>query len=275
MTWLNLTGNLVSDVSPLVANTGLGNGDSVNLRGNRLSALSLDTHIPILRRRGVTVEAPAGVWLGELYTVRLIYFLPNDRQPQPDIDTKMDTLIKEVQQLYADQMESHGFGRKTFRFETDATGKAIVHHMNGKFNTAHYQNNFLTVRPELWEQFEQSRTINLCALDIPGPLENQVCGWGGGGALGGFAIFSTPDCLSRRVIAHELGHAFGLYHDFRNDAYIMSYGSSNQLSECAAESLAVHRYFNTKQSSQGNRNTTIQMFPPSPRLSTECHSVPF
>ena len=31
--------------------------------------------------------------------VRLIYFLPNDREPQPDIDEKMDTLIKEVQQL--------------------------------------------------------------------------------------------------------------------------------------------------------------------------------
>ena len=266
LTWLNLTDNWVSDVSPLVANTGLGNGDSVNLRGNRLNALSFDTYIPTLRRRGVTVEAPAGVWsLGEPYTVRLIYFLPNDRQSQPDIDTKMDTLIKEVQQLYADQMESHGFGRKTFRFETDATGKAIVHRMNGKFNTAHYQNNFLTVRPEIWEQFDESKTIYLCALDIPGPLDNQVCGFAAGGRRGfsGFAIFSTPDCLSRRVIAHELGHTFGLRHDFRNDAYVMSYGSPNQLSECAAEWLDVHRYFNTKQSGQDARNTTIQMFPPS------------
>ena len=26
------------------------------------------------------------------------------------------------------------------------------------------------------------------------------------------------------VTAHELGHAFGLEHDFRDDAYIMSYG---------------------------------------------------
>ena len=64
--------------------------------------------------------------------VRLIYFLPSDRQPQPDIDTKMDTLIKEVQQFYANQMENHGFGRKTFAFEADVTGKAVVHHVTRK-----------------------------------------------------------------------------------------------------------------------------------------------
>ena len=51
--------------------------------------------------------------------VRLIYFLPNDRKPQPDIDAKIDGLIKGVQQFYANQMAAHGFGRKTFQFETE------------------------------------------------------------------------------------------------------------------------------------------------------------
>ena len=64
--------------------------------------------------------------------VRLIYFLPRDRHPQPDIDEKMDALIKEAQKFYADQMEAHGFGRKTFRFETDENENAKVHHVNGK-----------------------------------------------------------------------------------------------------------------------------------------------
>lgn len=44
--------------------------------------------------------------------MRLIYFLPRDHQPQPDIDAKMDTLIKDAQRFYAKQMEAHGFGRK-------------------------------------------------------------------------------------------------------------------------------------------------------------------
>ena len=193
LTTLYLDDNNISDISPLVANTGLGSGDTVNLRGNRLSALSFDTHIPTLRSRGVIVEAPAGVWsVGEPYTVRLIYFLPNDRQPQPDIDTKMDTLIKEVQQFYADQMEIHGFGRKTFRFETDATGKAVVHRMKGKFNEAYYyrDNHPLIVWREIEKQFDRSRTIYICALEITGPFDNNVCGLGAGTSTEGWALIS-------------------------------------------------------------------------------------
>ena len=47
--------------------------------------------------------------------------------------------------------------------------------------------------------------------------------------------------------AHELGHAFGLSHDFRNNAYIMSYGQGqNQLSACNARFLEVHPYLNNE-----------------------------
>ncbi len=49
--------NNISDLSPLVANTGLGRGDEVYVRGNPLSYLSIHTHIPILRSKGVTVES--------------------------------------------------------------------------------------------------------------------------------------------------------------------------------------------------------------------------
>ena len=134
LTELNLSWSSISDISPLVANTGLGSGDTVDVRDNPLSHTSIKTHIPTLQSRGVTVEFDDTTHLNvdELYTVRLIYFLPSDRQPKPDIDTQMDTLIKEVQQSYADDMESYGFGGKTFRFETDATGKAVVHRMAGR-----------------------------------------------------------------------------------------------------------------------------------------------
>ena len=50
--------------------------------------------------------------------------------------------------------------------------------------------------------------------------------------------------------AHELGHAFGLDHDFRDDVYMMSYGDDrDRLSYCAAEWLNAHRYFNTHDTS--------------------------
>ncbi len=53
---LNLYNNSISDLSPLVANTGLGSGDRVDVRYNPLSATSINTHIPILRDRGVDVS---------------------------------------------------------------------------------------------------------------------------------------------------------------------------------------------------------------------------
>ena len=58
--------------------------------------------------------------------VRLIYLVPNDREPQPDFDAKFDALIKETQRFFADEMERHGYGRKTFRFEADENGDAPV-----------------------------------------------------------------------------------------------------------------------------------------------------
>ena len=56
LTVLDLTGNVVSDLSPLASNTGLGTGDKVYLEGNKLlSYPSIYTHIPALKTRGVTV----------------------------------------------------------------------------------------------------------------------------------------------------------------------------------------------------------------------------
>ena len=55
LTELHLGRNSISDISPLVSNTGLGTGDSVDLRSNALSYPSIYTHIRALQARGVTV----------------------------------------------------------------------------------------------------------------------------------------------------------------------------------------------------------------------------
>ena len=58
--WLYLGDNAISDIASLVANDGLGDGDSLGLKGNPLSARALDTDIPALQERGVwvTFDAP-------------------------------------------------------------------------------------------------------------------------------------------------------------------------------------------------------------------------
>jgi hypothetical protein len=52
---LSLYNNHISDISPLVDNTGLGEGDWVDLRGNPLSEQSINEYIPALEARGVQV----------------------------------------------------------------------------------------------------------------------------------------------------------------------------------------------------------------------------
>ena len=59
--------------------------------------------------------------------VRIIYCLPKDEDPPSDITTKLDKSIREVQDFYANEMERHGFGRKTFRYEADENGKLKVY----------------------------------------------------------------------------------------------------------------------------------------------------
>ncbi|MBU2626064.1 MAG: hypothetical protein KKG33_10945 [candidate division Zixibacteria bacterium] len=53
MLWLHF--NQISDIAPLVNNTGLGDGDEVKLESNSLSQQSIDEHIPALITRGVNI----------------------------------------------------------------------------------------------------------------------------------------------------------------------------------------------------------------------------
>lgn len=101
------------------------------------------------------------------HVVKPIYFYPNNSEPQPDIDGQLDTLMKETQQLFADEMEAHGFSGKTFSPESDANGNVVVHHVKGNFNDAYYQHpptpNMLW--EEVEEQLDSSKSIYFIAPD--------------------------------------------------------------------------------------------------------------
>ena len=207
------------------------------------------------------------------YVVRVIYIVPNDREPDPNMDTKLGTFMKETQQFYADLMEFHGFGRKTFRLETDATGDVIVHHVNGKHSDAHYQNSSegsMIVWEEIKEQFDTSKNIYVLALDISGPIIAY-----GGTAVAGLAEMHShygmalvPASDPGVALWHELGHNFGLTHDSRVEAKRWINPASRDpmiTSFCAAEWMDVNRYFNPIQEAVvlDDKEAQVDMLKPS------------
>ena len=72
-----------------------------------------------------------------------------------------------------------------------------------------------------------------------------------GQSIGGSVVIPASGACFEKLglTAHELGHAFGLAHDFReglHSDYVMAYGNQNRLSKCAAEWLSINCFFNTK-----------------------------
>ena len=268
LTWLRLGHSGISDLSPLIANTGLGSGDTVDVRGNPLNYTSIKTHIPTLQNRGVTVEFDDVTHLntGEPRTVRLIYFLPNDRPYRADVVQRMKDEIRNIQTFYAEQMQTHGYGSKTFRVETDSQGEPMVHRVDGQHPNSHYFYYMESkVRDEIVQTFNLDANLYLIVMDTDVLRRNNGQPHGGTGhrygKIGGYALVSGG--FRWETVAHELGHAFGLYHDFREGSssrHIMSYGRErNQLSACHAEYLVMSPYFNADVPIEHRRPPTIEL----------------
>ena len=193
--------------------------------------------------------------------VRILHFLPKGLQPLDDIETKLNKLIKTTQQFFAAEMHRHGFDGKTFTFETDQNGQPLIHRVDGRFTDSYYHTNTDDkVLEEIKEKFDLSQDLYLIFTNITSESigDDSTCGLGLNSA---FEYWGSSEhwaivpafgkCLAEGralpLIAHELGHAFGLAHDFRNDAYIMSYGGvPHQLAKCSAEWLDASKFFNAR-----------------------------
>ena len=157
---------------------------------------------------------PAGKRLalnvGEPRTVRMIYFLPNDRPFRQEVVDSMKVAIRRVQTFYAEQMQAHGYGNRTFRIETDAQGEPLVHRVDGRHPNSYYRNTTARYRwvEELWEVFDVHANIYHMIMDG----DSSIGGGPRTGKTGGYAwlnelyIWSSTQGGYAWVAAHELGH---------------------------------------------------------------------
>lgn len=164
------------------------------------------------------------------FDVHVIYFKPTDAG---DIDHEYhDKIMKDIQQYFQSEMTRHDFTDKTFPIELDKNKKLIIHIINAKHNTAHYDLNDHwaawknRIEPELpfrfnnelnWDSRDNVHLIIMGGIQMNGDWRGGP-GWGHtwhGGRWGGNAVV-TLDMMNDfpnhyiAIVAHELGHAFAL-----------------------------------------------------------------
>ena len=205
--------------------------------------------------------------------VRLYYVVPSDQEPLSNIDAIINEEIKNGQLAFAELLENHGFDRKTFTYETDAAGNAVVHHINGVVSHANFYDKFPEVIEKIYGRYspfvdemraiidEQPNTISLIMFDYDEGL--RICGEASRYPKVAF-VRLKDGCFNHHVIAHELAHVFGLkHHDIDDDVLIPNPHTSERMlmSLCSAEWLNVSRYLNSElKNSTGP--TTTRMLPP-------------
>ena len=111
-------------------------------------------------------KRPADLNVGEPRTVRMIYFLPDDRPYSAEVVQDMKDRIREVQTFYTVSLQARGYGDKTFGFESDAEGKSIVHRVDGQHADSHYLDDTTgKVLEEIENAFDPEQNIYLVVID--------------------------------------------------------------------------------------------------------------
>ena len=210
--------------------------------------------------------------------VAIIYLIPTDIQPNIDAASRARTLALSSQTFFAIQMAMHGYqtlngSGKTFELVQDTSGNVAVLNIKAANSLSHYRladnNIFDPIKKELIEKasLQSNYPFQKCIyLVIVEGLEHFGISAGQGGQFGpsgGMAVIprgsgdTDAPAFDMSTIAHELGHAFGLDHDFRSElhhappvgkSYVMSYDHADEdnyvLSACNAAYLDVDRFFN-------------------------------
>ena len=198
-----------------------------------------------------------------------IYFLPTDRLPQTDIPEKIDKILRDVQTFFADEMERHGYGRKSFEFEKNSNGSAKVYLFEGNTADEYYQENTNTrVMKEIKQHFETDNKFYFIVVDksnekkpnvnIPTSaelkqlsaelkrlsiqLQDIVFRQQGGKII----LDNSVDKYSKDAIASKFAQSFGLNRDYRDPSYLMSYEKqAKHLSKSSAAWFNKCRFFNS------------------------------
>lgn len=141
----------------------------------------------------------------------------------------IDWYVRETQEFFASEMDRHGYGRMTFPIAFDADERVHVTHITLPEDVQFYSDGTLEELDLALSLFLEARAIEpapgempfFLIADIPGHVVGE---WGHCGR----GNFIFMECLAVEILAHQLGHRFGLAHDWRNGEYVMSYRETRE-----------------------------------------------
>ena len=204
----------------------------------------------------------------KLHAVNVIYFVPPGEVPIQGREDEIADLVKDAQEFFADAIWKKFGERKSFDLDLDDNGEVIVHTILDQKELSK-----LRESPRPREQYPQYITI----IFKEGAVENKgksVCGkawitkrysdietFEHGEELHAYYahcfIGLKSNCYRDKhgrlnLVLHELGHTFGLTHNFskgRQSEYMMSYGGNlrDKFSESSLDWLYQNAFLNKKE----------------------------
>ncbi len=155
-----------------------------------VTGLQSDSHRSTQSPNRRYARSLANLDVGDPRTVRTIYFLPNDRPYRADVVQRMKDEILSIQAFFAEQMGVHGYGKLTFRVETDPQGEPIVHRVDGEHPDSYYIDNPDPMLDQIERAFNLD--VNIYLIVIDNSVERVSRGATGFAGRGFTGEFSDP-----------------------------------------------------------------------------------
>lgn len=194
------------------------------------------------------------------FIVQTIYFQPTNAPSFNSVKDNINSIMLDTQRIYADELERHGFGRKTFRLEME-NNNVKIHHISGKSNVSAYESDtWRSVTAELpnhlnpyVHSIDKLDRVRVIIVGIP-LINKTYAGLGGsqtnGNYFGGNCIIAqaSPQ-YGIELIFHEIGHCFSLFHQGKDIHNELVLNNRLELLKYEARWLDKHYHFNNNQKS--------------------------